>query len=456
MNSPWRRSLFKRLLCVQLGLIFLVQIGAISYELSRLRSGASFERDLRLLAEALGELVDASGGTEPTIARRLAERLQQISARYDELLPGELGWLIQTHDGLVLARSEHAPTLPVIKGDADTQWQGDWLLATHRSTCCIALAAYHRSLLQRTMPQTIGVTLAPLLLALLLLALVTWLATRFGLQPLRALAQRVGAAPELEALPPEVHAELVPLVQALNQRTERIVALLAAERAFFADAAHELRTPLAALLAQAHLLITALDDTSRKAALQALQTGIERAGNTLGHLLTLARVDASAAAGASLVPTDLVALGMEAVAQQAPRAVTCGGRLEWHCPLHKLCLRLDANAMRTLLNNLIDNSLRHAGPGCTVVVSLQLGDDGGAALSVIDDGVGIATHERKRVFERFARGSDALATGSGLGLAIVRRIAELHGGRVDCTPGPGGRGVEFRLLLPAALLAAAD
>ncbi len=298
-------------------------------------------------------------------------------------------------------------------------------------------------------------TLAPVLSLLPLLALLVWGIVGRSLEPLQRLAgaaaSRTPAAlePFDEASVPE---EAVPLVRALNDLLARLRSALASQRAFVADAAHELRTPLAALKVQTQLARTA-DGPERAAALADLEAGLDRATHVVRQLLTLARLEPGAEAGASRAPVSLAELAREAVADHAPLAERRGVDLGATRVADDAIALADAGGLRTLLANLVDNAVVYTPGGGRVDVSAGV-EGGRPFLEVADTGPGIPAAERERVFDRFYRLPGAPGSGSGLGLAIARAIAERDGAAVVLGDTPGG-GLTVRVVLPAVAAAAA-
>ncbi|MBB4844667.1 signal transduction histidine kinase [Paucibacter oligotrophus] len=286
-----------------------------------------------------------------------------------------------------------------------------------------------------------------LLMALPLLALPIWLAVRSGLRPLRDFTSRVGALDtrrDLQALDLDLrYAELQPLARVLDELLARLRERLAHERAFVHDAAHELRTPLAALGAQAHLLLRSLDEPGRRSAAQALQQDLQRTAHLSQQLLDLAALD-PAHGGASTEALELSELCGLVLRQANPQARQRGVQLSLE-GLDQLRWQGDRRALYSLLQNLVDNALRY---GARAVV-LQLHDTPtGPLLAVRDDGPGIAPEHQALMFERFWRGPQRDEPGTGLGLAIVRQAAERLDAGVRCGPGLEGRGIGFELSLP--------
>ena len=288
----------------------------------------------------------------------------------------------------------------------------------------------------------------PLAAALPALALAIWLGVGAGLRPLgelrRELARRgPGDLALLDAA--RVPAEIAPLVAELNRLFGRIDEALERERRLTADAAHELRTPLAVLSTQAQVARRASSDAARNEALDAIVAGAERAARLAEQMLTLARLESGQGAGAR-ERTELRELVRAVVAEAAPRAVGKGLdiALEDGPPVE-----LDGNSalLAVLARNLVDNAVRYTPVGGRVRVAVT-GDNRAARVEITDDGPGVPAQELARLGERFHRLAAPGETGSGLGLSIVLRIAELHRGRVRFAAGPGGSGLAVSVELP--------
>ncbi|WP_062610532.1 ATP-binding protein [Caballeronia calidae] len=275
-------------------------------------------------------------------------------------------------------------------------------------------------------------TLWPLVLLLPLLGLAIWVIVGRGLAPLQRVTRALDTR-HPEALDPlsdqRLPQEVRPVVRALNALLSRLSAALDTQKAFVADAAHELRTPLAAVQIQAQLVARAQDDDTRREALHDLHEGIARATRLAEQLLALARSEPDGKTVEARI--DLSELlegcvrGYVLVAQE--REVDLG--IEASEPA---TVNGDPDSLRVMFNNLIDNATKYTPRGGRVDVCLKLAD-GHAVVDIADTGPGIPAEERERVFDRFYRvgeGADRARTdvaGSGLGLAIVRRIAVQHG-----------------------------
>ena len=291
--------------------------------------------------------------------------------------------------------------------------------------------------------------LLPFVVLLPLFGALIWFAVGRGLRPLYAMSRAVAKrrpdalAPLAERALPE---ELQPLALSLNDLLARLDAALSAQRRFTAEAAHELRTPLAALQLQLDVARRANDGSARAAAYDDLDAGVARASHLVEQLLTLARIEPEALATRA-AECDLVALAKEAIVARGGLAARKGVDLGLarEAPVH---VRGDAANLSTLLSNLLDNALRHTPAGGRVDVAVD--DEGGAAvLSVSDTGPGIPAEERERVFDRFYRGAGSSEPGSGLGLSIVKRIADAHQAAISLRDPEHGSGLVVTVRFPA-------
>jgi two-component system sensor histidine kinase QseC len=277
----------------------------------------------------------------------------------------------------------------------------------------------------------------PAALALPIWGLGLWWVIRRAMAPLRDLSSTLaGRAPD--ALHPVVLAddapqEMRPMVDSLNGLLGRIAGLMEAERRFTADAAHELRTPIAAIRAQAQVALGAQGDAPRRHALLATLEGCDRATHLVTQLLTLSRLEAAGKAG--LVPLDLAQVAQRVLAQAAPQALAKsqqlslqvgeGGDDDEDAPLPPVPVQGLEALLEVLLRNLVDNAIRYAPAGAQVQVQIQPLPSG-AVLCVEDSGPGMTDADIARLGERFFRVLGTEQTGSGLGWSIVRRIAALH------------------------------
>jgi two-component system sensor histidine kinase QseC len=263
------------------------------------------------------------------------------------------------------------------------------------------------------------------ILALPILLVAMFQTVRHALRPLRALAQEVEKRnpEELEPLPEHMPRELKPLVQAMNRLFGRVGAAIEHERQMTADAAHELRTPIAALQAQLDVVQMAQSAQAREQALSKLGAGIERLGGLVGQLLALARIEAVAALR-DIGPVRWDRVMEQVLSDCLPQADSRQVEIDCEWPSGgavALALSGDENLLAMMLRNLVDNAVRYAQRGAHV--NVVFGTD---AITVEDNGPGVPAEHLGRLGDRFYRAPGQEEPGSGLGLSIVRRIAELH------------------------------
>jgi two-component system OmpR family sensor kinase len=289
-------------------------------------------------------------------------------------------------------------------------------------------------------------SLLPFAVLIPALALLIWWVVGRALAPLQRVADALHQrAPDaMQALPDaDLPPEIRPLVDALNALLQRLDHAMSAQRAFVADAAHELRTPLAALKLQLQLTERTADEAQRKLAYSKLHERLDRATHLVQQLLTLARQEPLQTQ--PFKPVELRALARQVVAEHSTLAETRGVDLGVADDAVALTVPGHADSLRILLGNLVNNAIQYTPSGGRVDVNVQH-RDGGAMLSVLDTGSGIPADERARVFDRFYRREGSGVTGSGLGLAIVQNVATQHGAMVELADNPAGAGLWVRVI----------
>ncbi|MEQ1917415.1 MAG: ATP-binding protein [Gallionella sp.] len=287
--------------------------------------------------------------------------------------------------------------------------------------------------------------LQPLLISLPLLAILLWIAVTRGLLPLVNLTNEIKRREPDNLAPLDAGStprEVAPLIVHLNRLFIRIEASMQKERRFTADAAHELRTPVAGIKAQAQVARAATQDAERIHALDNAILGCDRAAHLIDQLLTLARMDALNDADSLSCPLRKIA--SEEIAMIAPAALGLSVHIEL-MPGEEAVVRGEHLLLRVLLRNLIDNAVRHTTAGTTVRISVTA-ELGQTCLSVEDDGPGISAENMERISERFYRPAETTASGSGLGLSIVRRITEIHAASLQFTAGKYGKGLNVSVI----------
>lgn len=374
--------------------------------------------------------------------------------KLEEVLQGEetLEFLIQvwSADGTLLYASHPEYAIPggVQLGFGDVRTShGRWRVFATQQRGLTMQVAQPMALRDRVALTASLRTMLPFLAALPLMGFLIWILVGRELKSLGSTTQAI-ARRSPESLEPietrEVPEEIQPLVTALNGLLARLGGALERQREFIGDAAHELRTPLTALRLQLQLAERARDDEARAQAHARLREGIARAVHLVEQLLVLARQDPDAPVE-SAGEVDLTQLARGVVEAHQPAAAARGLDLAVEAA-EPVATAGDRAALRTLIDNLVDNALRYTPSGR---VAVRVAREGGSAvLEVEDTGPGIAETERGRVFDRFYRGEAAAEGGSGLGLAIVKRVAERHGGQVELLGARQGAGLRVRIVLP--------
>ena len=306
-----------------------------------------------------------------------------------------------------------------------------------------------------------GVILPQFIILPIVLALV-WFALARGLSPLAQLQERIRARRPDDLSPidsRQVPEEISPLVGSLNDMLARLSQTIEMQKRFIADAAHQMKTPLAGMRMQAELALRELDPDEIHRSLEQLAKSSESATRLVNQLLALARAEHQPHAGTAFATLELAALARATVQDWVPASFERRIDLGFEPPDAPVDIAGNALMLRELLSNLIDNALRYTPAGGSVTVRVRV-DDAHAILEVEDTGPGIAPAERSHVFERFYRILGSSAPGSGLGLAIVREVAQQHGAEIDVFNNPRSHqkkfpGCLFRLTFPA-LAAASD
>jgi len=466
-----RRSIRNRTLVLVLG-ILLLSLSLISW------------RSYRDARHEIEELFDAQLAHSARLVQGLVMRdmnpqarnaLQQaldaaVNARRDQGVPGhdyetKLGFQVYATDGSSLLQSAGAPHGALQRlagadsaspfshlsgGYHDVQLDGHaWrlFLLHDREDDLWILLSERGDVRGELVGKIARRSLLPDLIGLPLLALLIWLAVGWGLRPLAHMAQLLktrapdNLAPLLLAPLPQ---ELEPVAASLNRLLQQVNQLVEREKRFIADAAHELRTPLAVLRIHAQNAQQAEQPEDREAALQQLLTGVDRTTRVVTQLLTLARLEPNAQPRHPQ-QLDLLPLCRECLAELTPLALARDQELTLEADdVADHRLPGDAAALATLLQNLVGNALQYTPEGGQIQVSLQTMENG-VSLRVDDSGPGVPAAQRDKLFERFYRQGDG--QGAGLGLAIVARIAELHGATIELADSPLG-GLQVAVHLP--------
>ena len=291
----------------------------------------------------------------------------------------------------------------------------------------------------------------PQAILVLLSTLAVWFGVGIGLRALTSMQREIENRSHVDLSPIDetgAPAEVRPLVRAMNDLLSRLNAALAAQQRFIADAAHQLRTPVAALKMQAELAVRQVRDGEAATTLQHLHTAADHAARLVAQLLTLARAEPGSHRSVMREPVALMSLARDITREWVPRALTRHIDLGFDDASAAATISADPFLVHEMLNNLIDNAIQYTPAGGRVTVRVRQ-QNNQATLEVEDDGPGIAADEREKVFERFYRIPGGAPEGCGLGLAIVREIAQGHQATVAVQPGAGGRGTRIIVTFPS-------
>jgi len=431
-------SLKQRLLILVLAAITLVWLGATAFTY----------RDAR---EEFDEVLDAHlAQAASLLVAQASHDLDELETEHTPLLhkyARRVAFQVWEKGRLLRLRSANAPQQPLAgaePGFSDVTIEGHrWrVFSTWDESGEYLIHVAERAEVRDKLARDIaGNLLWPLWFSLPLLALLLWVAVMRGLRPLDRLAREVEQRdPDNLAVLDAASAprEAVPLIGRLNRLFGRIEASLQKERRFTADAAHELRTPVAAIRAQAQVARAAVSEAERNRALDNAILGCDRAAHLIDQLLTLARVDTLDRGAAE--SCRLRSIAAEMLAELAPAALERNVRLEL-LPGEEAVVPGNPGLLRVMLRNLLDNAVRHTPQGTRVQVDVAREPEA-VCIVVSDNGPGIPEQERDKVLERFYRPLGTEAGGSGLGLSIVQRVVEVHRAALQVTAADEGRGLK--------------
>ena len=452
------RPSIRRSLVVWLALPLALLVPATAFLFYRLALAPaldSLDHALDGTALALERLVRSDGGTLTlSVSPELDAALR--SDRYDEV-----HWVALGPDGRVLGGDPRLATLggPPAAVDwrfSDASYAGRPVrVALHSWICvpatpgraagqCEARVSETLNKRQGVAQQVLTAAASAMLVEALVLGVMGWLAIVRSLRPVERLSKDIEQRSPDHLAPvdrPDIPREVAPLVSALNGLFARVVTASAAEKAFIADAAHQLRTPLTVLRTETELALLESHPPQLEGLLRRLHLATTRAARLANQLLSQARAEHERH-NTPMERFDLKQIATEAAEEWVARSMDAGVDLGFELETAHVDGR--GFLLREMLANLLDNAINYAGPGARVTIRTGTIAPGRAVLEVEDNGPGIPPQERERAFERFQRGN-AGGTGSGLGLSIVRDIADHHGARAELLDGPGGVGLKVRV-----------
>lgn len=447
--SAWslKRRLFALVLATMVGL-WVISAVIIHRDAER-QSGILFDQSLEQSAHLLLALAEHEG-EEINQADLYPLADSDAGARSQRIY-----FQIRNRDGMLLFASQGAPALPFAKDGAggfgwmdaaNGRWRTytTWNAARHLQVQIGEPAGYRREI-SGDFAGRIFVFAA--LTVPFMSLLLGWVIHR-AIAPIQKMAQAVAArAPEdtRDVDPAGAPAEVQPLIAEINHLLAMMRCTLENERRFTADAAHELRTPLAAVRAHVQVLGRARDAAEQREAVADAIAGVDRSSHLVDQLLTLARLDRDGAQDLLLETVDVALLAREQCEEHAQAAGHKGVELD--CIGEMAMVKGDALSLGILLRNLIDNAIRYTPAGGRVEVVVAKSAQA-VTVAVRDNGPGVATEHRERIFDRFFRVVGAATPGSGLGLSIVRSIAVRHGAFISTGAGLSGRGIAFVVAFP--------
>ena len=461
--SILRRMVIGQLMTV--ALFCLVTALNLSWEFKKDEDGSEINTEMRIHAQAIAKMIDPAANTNEQM-RQKAENaytlIQETKSLFkkelsEEILGETVALRVRTLDGREIFSSDGYPLESISAaqaGAASADHNGHpWQQFTWRDE--------QRGLIIQIAQNTLVVDanlcdivlkfiFKPLLWFLPLAALITYFGVVRGLQPLRSLARSISLRTpnDMNAIDtPKAYAETQPIVGAINALLCKLEVTLEHERHFLADAAHELRTPLAVIQAQAFVLENADTTHAKTLAINELNEGIGRAASLIQKLLLSAKVNMENYSP-RLQTVDLCAFVQERMASMAVLAEQKDIDMELTAP--QCCkVQLDREMFISAVDNVLDNAIRYTPAGGIIRVTVELvqGTDK-IVLRIADNGIGIPAELEERVFERFFRIPGTEQSGSGLGLSIVKRVLALHGGDVGLSMGLKQRGLAVNLIFP--------
>lgn len=457
-ERPFVPTIRRRLLLLLLAPLSVLLAVGIVFDYASGTSPVRDAYDQALANTALGLAarvrVNEGGTIEPDLPHQAIAMLR--ADKYDEiyyLVLGPHGEFVAGDSGLPVAPTDRSN--PAFR---DAQFNDELIrvcsyqLHVAAGTVTVSVAETQHKRNSATQQMLTGIILTDTLQFIAILILV-WLGVRYGLRPLLALRDQIAerSARDLAALnETHVPGEVRPLTRALNRLFATVREAAFAQQRFLANAAHQLRTPLAGLQAQLELLADDPEAGALRGRLGNIHDGARRVAHTANQLLALARADSSANATDDFRTLDLRDLCEDVVAEQYDRALL--RELDLGVEAESAHVHGSAWLLRELLVNLVDNAIGYTPPRGRITVRCGMtanGDDDTPSpfLEVEDDGPGIPKGDRARVLERFYRAPGARGDGTGLGLAIVDEISRAHGAVLEIDAGADECGTRIRVTL---------
>ena len=440
-NSPTLRRTLLLYLLIPLSVLWIFS-AIVTYFIARNYANIAYDRALFDSVESLEEQIHYTNGVAtlelPQIAWNIL-RFDKEDKVYFDVRQADRGILVGEDDipdpppqvravgqaiftnGVMRGREVRIASLYVNPDKQGTVKTGQVLVQ-------VAETLHKRETL---VSEVLWAVIIPQSILILLAGASVWMGVSRSLAPIEQLHDAIGNRSHLDLSPIEekpAPREVQPLLHAINDLMQRLSQVLRLQRHFIADAAHQLRTPLAGLTTQTDYALRQTDPGALQHALRQIRAGIDRTNRLVDQLLALARAEAGPDTTLKFEVVDLNDLASTLTAEWVPHAIRKHIDLGYDGPGKPIAQVGDALLLRVMLGNILDNAIRYTPPGGKITVRLTV--DERLLLTIEDNGPGIPPAERERVFERFYRVSDNGESGSGLGLAIVREIARAHGARV--------------------------
>jgi two-component system sensor histidine kinase TctE len=450
-----KRKLLGWLLGPLFGLLILDTF--ISYSISLNFSNQAYDRSLQEVAKEISLYLKLNGSGPNLYIPAAAERILLVDQ------DDRLFYKVSTEDGNVVGGEPaiRPPAAPLKRGAPifyDDVLHGEpvrviaaWVPVAERGfkdmvMVQVAETVNKRDRLARDILTSV---VLPQLLLIILATVTVYFAIERSLLPLKPLQRAVSHRSHLDLSPIDVDkapGEVRPLVEEVNELMSRLGKTLEFQNRFIADAAHQLKTPVAGIKAQIELALRENDLATLQRSVAQLYVSTDRLSRLVGQLLSLARNEPGAVNAMQLRTLDLNALALETTMDWVPEALKRNVDLGFESAHSTVTIDGDPDRLRELINNLIDNAVRYSQDGGHATVKVTPGDQ--PQLSVSDDGPRIPVEERKRIFERFHRLLGTHTDGSGLGLAIVSEIASLHNAHITLEEDLDGIGNTFTVFFP--------
>ncbi|MDX1811372.1 MAG: ATP-binding protein [Gammaproteobacteria bacterium] len=455
MGPSIRRSLLLILIPFVIGSWLIAAV--LSYydtktDVTRILDAQLAQSGQLLLAISLHELVEQRllSEEEENVTEKIASKYWQ----HDSDVLGKIAFQVWLNNDTLAIRSDNAPITPMSEnsnGFYDTQInEAPWRIYTIASEDNLirAYVGMHTDLQNVLATSVVRKIMIPFLISLPFLAFFVWRIVNSNLAPLQTMARELATRKSNDLTPLDdykIPFEVRPITAAINQLFDHMKTAIDSEKRFTSDAAHELRTPLAALKTHAEIALGAKSEEEQRKALRQVVQGVNRATRLVEQLLTLARLDPDTGF-TNIRRFDLFIVAENVLSDEAHLAIDKNIEISLSGTRGKF-VAANADAIKVLMRNLIDNAIRYTPPGGEVEVHISRNDND-ILFRVADSGVGIPEEERSKVFNRFYRTLGTKESGSGLGLSIVTRIVELHNISISLDESRMG-GAQFDVIFPA-------